>query len=356
MISPERIVEMEKQGYRFVGNHSAIKTCLYCKKAIRGDDTCYKNTFYNIKSWRCIEAAVSVDICNLRCQWCWRDIAYSTTVYDIIDDPKAVVDGFIREHKELLMGFWGNMGVDKKRLYEAMEPKHVAISLTGEACLYPRLPELIHEIHNRGMTSFLVTNGTVPQMVKKLIDTPITQLYITVPAPDKETYEKMCDPLLKNGWEKIGESLQLLKHFKRSVIRLTVGKEMNMHAPEKYAEILKDVGFKWLEVKAAMPIGFAQYRITQDNFASHEEIMEFAQKIADILGLKVIDQKENSRVALVAKEDSPERFLKFDWDKPEYDEFIKNLPTSGCQTGGVHKEKKHTEPLQKEEQLIQIGV
>lgn len=340
MITPERIKEMEKQGYRFVGNHSAIKTCLWCKKAVRGEDTCYKNTFYNIKSWRCIEASVSIDICNLRCQWCWRDIAYSKTVYDKLDDPKEIVDGFIREHKELLMGFWGNSSVDKKRLYEAMEPKHVALSLTGDACLYPKLPELISEIDSRGMTSFLVTNGTLPQMVKKLIGTPLTQLYITLPAPDEETYEKMCDPLLENGWEKIMESLQLLKFFKRSVIRLTVGKEMNMFAPEKYADIIKNVEFDWLEVKAAMPIGFAQYRMTKDNFATHQEIAEFSKKIAELAGLKIIDEKENSRVALLSKEDRIDRKLKYEWDKPEYEEFIKNLPESGCPTGGIHLESQ----------------
>ena len=40
------------EGYRLVGNHSAVKICAYCKKAIRGQDVCYKNTFYGIESWR----------------------------------------------------------------------------------------------------------------------------------------------------------------------------------------------------------------------------------------------------------------------------------------------------------------
>ena len=243
------------------------------------------------------------------------------------------------------MGFWGNSSVDKKRLYEAMEPKHVALSLTGDACLYPKLPELIWEINKRGMTSFLVTNGTLPNMVKKLIDTPITQLYITLPAPDKETYEKMCDPLMKDGWGKILESLQLLQHFKRSVIRLTVGKEMNMFSPEKYAEMLKGVKFDWLEVKAAMPIGFAQYRMTKDNFATHEEIMEFSKKIAGLAGLEVVDEKENSRVVLLARKDRIDRKLAYDWDKPEYDEFINNLTDPGCSTGGVHEENSQLIPI-----------
>ena len=30
--------DLEKQGYRLVGTHSGIKVCLWCKKAIRGEE------------------------------------------------------------------------------------------------------------------------------------------------------------------------------------------------------------------------------------------------------------------------------------------------------------------------------
>lgn len=40
MISEELIENLEKQGYRIVGNHYAIKVCLWCKKALRDEDTC----------------------------------------------------------------------------------------------------------------------------------------------------------------------------------------------------------------------------------------------------------------------------------------------------------------------------
>src|SRR3989338_4562911 len=136
----------------------------------------------------------------------------------------------------------------------------------------------------------------------------------------------------------------LLKCCKRSVIRLTVGKEMNMFSPEKYAEMLKGVKFDWLEVKAAMPIGFAQYRMTKDNFATHEEIMEFYKKIAGLAGLEVVDEKMNSRVVLLARKDRIDRKLAYDWDKPEYDEFINNLTDPGCSTGGVHEENSQLIP------------
>ena len=43
----------------------------------------------------------------------------------------------------------------------------------------------------RKINSFLVTNGTQPAMLKKLLEKKAqpTQLYITLPAPDKATYE-----------------------------------------------------------------------------------------------------------------------------------------------------------------------
>src|SRR3989344_9580136 len=91
MITKERIKYLEKQGYRIVGNHSAIKTCHYCKAAIKGKDVCYKNTFYNIASWRCIQATVTLDLCNLRCRWCWRDINHGTSSGSMFtDEPQDI--------------------------------------------------------------------------------------------------------------------------------------------------------------------------------------------------------------------------------------------------------------------------
>jgi len=63
------------EGYRLVGNHSAVKICAYCKKAIKGQDVCYKNTFYGIESWRCVQMSPTF-FCDHRCVFCWRDIEY----------------------------------------------------------------------------------------------------------------------------------------------------------------------------------------------------------------------------------------------------------------------------------------
>lgn len=304
---------LEKQGYQLVGGHSAIKLCHYCKNTLRGKIPCYKNTFYGIKSWQCIQATVTLDICNLKCQWCWRDIDYNPKHIKFTDSPKDIVKGLIEKQKQALTGFFGFKEVDKKRLKESTKPKHVALSLTGDACMYPKLPELIDEIHKNDMTSFLVTNGTFTPMLKKLIKHQPIQLYITLPAPDEETFEKLCKPSSKNQWKNILNSLKLLKHFKRSVIRFTLAKEMNFKDPKKYSDIINNVECDFIEIKSAMPIGGAMYRMTPEQVPTQEELKTFAKKIQKLTKFKIIDKQEESRVILMSKEDNNKRFLKIDY-------------------------------------------
>ncbi|MBS3108211.1 4-demethylwyosine synthase TYW1 [Candidatus Woesearchaeota archaeon] len=305
---------LEKQGYRIVGKHSAIKVCLWCKRSIKAKDACYKNTFYGINSWQCIQSSVSITNCYLRCKFCWRDL--SITEPEEIkdpDSPKFIVDNLIKEHVKYLQGFYGDKEINDQRMEEAIKPRHIALSLAGDATLYPLLPELIGEIHSRNMTSFLVTNGLRPDVLKKLLvtkNTP-TQMYITLAAPDKETYLKTCNPLIDNAWETLQESLEILPQFPRNTIRLTLAKGINMHNPEGYAKILKPLNIKFIELKAAMPVGYAQYRVEYSSMPSHKEIKEFSEEIAKILNYKIVNEKENSRVTLLMKEDSEDRKIKF---------------------------------------------
>jgi len=304
-----RRVTLAKQGYKVVGNHSAVKVCHWTKQAIRGKGACYKHRFYGINSWQCIQATVTLDICNLRCQHCWRDIDYNPKNVKFTDSPKDIVKGFIEEHRKALLGFYGSNKIDKEKLTESEKPKHVALSLTGDACMYPQLPELIEEIHKNNMTTFLVTNGTFTSMIKKLIDHQPTQLYITLPAPDEKTYDLVCNPLGPGGWQRILKSISLLKHFKRSVIRLTLAKEINFTNPEGYAKIFNDNEFDFLELKSALPIGGAMYRLSPEQMPQHDELKEFANEIEKLTKLKIIDDQENSTVILMSKEDKKDRFI-----------------------------------------------
>jgi wyosine [tRNA(Phe)-imidazoG37] synthetase (radical SAM superfamily) len=79
---------------------------------------------------------------------------------------------------------------------EAIRPKHVAISYDGEPTMYRRIPDLVSEFRKRGISTFLVTNGTFPERIKEMRETCSlpTQLYVTVAAPDRETYLKVALP------------------------------------------------------------------------------------------------------------------------------------------------------------------
>jgi tRNA wybutosine-synthesizing protein 1 len=226
------------------------------------------------------------------------------------DKPSFILDGLIAAQKEYLQGFKGNPNTVPELFEEAMDPKHVALSLAGDATMYPLLPEMIDEIADKGMTSFVVTNGMRPDMLKKIVDHDPTQVYITLPAPTEEVYRETCQPLVNDGWERLNKSLEVLQDFKRSTIRLTLVKDMNMVDAEAYAKLLDNLDVRFIELKAAMPVGYAQYRMAYEAMPRHSEIMDFAERICNNSGLKVIDEKENSRVVLLARKDSEDRKLK----------------------------------------------
>ena len=302
--------QLEKQGYRLVGNHSAVKVCEWTKKSLRNEAVCYKCDFYGIRSWRCVQMTPALTTCTHRCVWCWRDIAHTEPKWQgKAESPEKIIDGCIQAHKKLLYGFKGNEKTDKKRYAEAMQPMHFAISLSGEPTMYPKLPQLVDSLKKRGITSFIVTNGTNPAMLKKLIRHQPTQLYLTLPAPDEKTYKKSCAPLIKGSWKKILQSLRLLKKFKRSAIRLTLAREINFANPEGYAKLIKLANPDFLEIKSYMAVGFSRKRLGVKFMPLHKEILEFAKKVAKAAGLKIINQKKESRVVLLMKKDSKARKL-----------------------------------------------
>ena len=82
--------------------------------------------------------------------------------------------------QKFLSGYGGAKTTNLERLAEARKPRHIALSLMGEPTLYPYLKELIDLISKKGMTSFLVSNATHPEV---LADLEPTQLYLSLNAP-----------------------------------------------------------------------------------------------------------------------------------------------------------------------------
>ncbi len=300
------------EGYRLVGNHSAVKVCEYCRKAIKGQDVCYKNTFYGIQSWRCVQMSPTF-FCDHRCVFCWRDTDYVWPKWQgPVDEPRFIVDESIKAHVELLQGFKGNSKVVDGRVKEMERPLHFAISLTGEPTMYPRLPEMVDYIKEKKMTSFLVTNGTIPDMIKKLVNHQPTQLYVSVYGPSKEVYQKTANPIKKDSWEMLQKSLSMMHKFKRNVIRLTLTKGYNFVDPEGYAKLIEKYKPMFVEAKGYSYVGHSQERLEVKNMPYHHEIIEFAKKIEENSSYKVIDEKKESKVALLVKKDFDGRKMDFE--------------------------------------------
>jgi len=304
---PEKFIEKYyKQGYRIVGKHKhfAVKICRWTRESLRHDRVCFKQKWYGIESHRCLQCTPALFWCTHTCKFCWRS-AVATLGTDMkgfpIDEPSEVIGDLIEAQRLLLTGFKGNQEVDKKKWKEAQNPTNMAISLAGEPTLYERLSDLIEEAHTRKMSTFLVTNGTRPDRLKSL-ETEPTNLYISLCAPDEETYKKTHQPLIKNGWKKLNESLELMKSFRcRKILRLTLVKGLNMKNPEKYAKLILKAEPDFVEPKGYMWVGESQKRLPKESMPFHEDIMEFAKKLSEFTYYEIKDEFKPSRVVLLAK-------------------------------------------------------
>ncbi|MFQ6062416.1 MAG: 4-demethylwyosine synthase TYW1, partial [Methanosarcinales archaeon] len=302
-VSTDYTSALKKQGYHIVGSHSAVKTCLWLNKSLRKEGVCYKSIFYGIQSHGCIQMTPVLN-CNQSCRYCWRPIEIPVPEITELDSPSEIADRVIKEQLRLLTGYGGSKTTDMQKLKEAQNPKHVAISLIGEPTLYPYLPELINEFHKRHKTTFVVTNGTNPEMLKKINP---TQLYMSLNAPDRETYIKTCNPM-QEYWNKITESLKILQDTKtRTAIRVTLVKGLNMFNPIGYANLIKIANPDFVEVKAYMHLGYSRKRLSRDAMPLHKEVYDFAENIAKALDYKIASDVEISRVVLLTKNGTIQR-------------------------------------------------
>jgi tRNA wybutosine-synthesizing protein 1 len=130
-----------------------------------------------------------------------------------------------------------------------------------------------------------------------------SQLYMSLDAPDRETYEKVCNPGSADLWERIGRSLEILREKDtRTVIRITLIKGVNMFDPEGYAEMIRKAQPDYIEVKAYMHLGFSRKRLPREAMPSHQEVLDFSGKLATLLGYRIADDVEISRVVLISKD------------------------------------------------------
>ncbi len=290
---------LKKHGYALTGSESGVKLCHWVGEKLINDRSCYKEDFYGIECHRCLQMSPVLDVCNHRCLFCWRyqDLEKRSSVE--FDEPKEIVEKSIRAQQALVSGFKGDERCSDVMWEEARKPNQVAISLSGEPTMYPHLGELINYYKKIGMTTFLVTNGTHPDRLEELSELP-TQLYLTLAAPNKEIYNRLCVPSSERGWNEIQKSLDIISTLDtRTVIRHTLVKGWNIGWERRYADMIKRADPDFVEAKGYVFVGDSRRRMKMDNMPNHDMVKDFGKKEANLLGWDIVKEKKDSRVVLL---------------------------------------------------------
>ena len=271
ILTDNQIQKLQKMGYRFAGKHyhAATKICHWTKKSILDDGVCYKEKFYGIKSHRCLQMSPSVPFCHQQCLFCWRDL--SNTDFEWkgdYDEPKDIIDGCVEAQRNLLCGFFD-------------------------------IGSLISEFNHRNFTTFLVSNGLTPNRLKNLEEDP-TQLYLSLDAPEEETYKSLCRPQIEGAWDLLNTSLEYMSSLNcRRVIRITAVNNKNMFDFKGYANLIDKANPDFVEIKAYMFVGYSRQRLELDNMPMFSEVKQFAESIGELCGREIINESMDSRVVLL---------------------------------------------------------
>jgi len=317
---PSEVISMLKKQHYALFEHSAVKLCNYTKTSLKNQAVCYKQKFYGIQSHRCLQMTPTSSFCDQKCIYCWRPITSQEPKLKDCEKPEEIIENALKHQKILLSGFGSlvKQGLtSKKKLEESFQPKHAAISLSGEPTLYPKLPELIKAFHKKGIITFLVSNGLHPEMLEKLIKKKAkpTQLYLSIDSGVKEIHQKLNRPMLKDSWKRIQKSLALLKKFPRTCIRVTLVKGFNDNHEKELAELIEKSKCNFCEIKSYMRVGFSRARLKDSNMPLFKEVMAFAKKISKLSSYVIKDYSKLSRVVLLVRPDVKNKSTKINFEE-----------------------------------------
>ena len=295
---------LRKQHYAVVGDHSGVKLCHWMRQSLLFNRECYKQSFYGIKSHRCLQMSPSINHCNHLCIFCWRYQGFTEKQLNSFDDPKYILEKTIEAQKRLLTGFKGDIRCDKTKWIEANNPNMIACSLSGEPTLYPKLGDVFDECHKKNMITFLVTNGTNPKSLINLDPSP-KQLYISIVAPNESLYKKICIPSISNGWKKINETLEIISSLDtRTVIRHTLMNDWNMDKKYiyDYAKLINKANPMFIEPKGYVFVGYSRKRMHLKNMPTHTNIREFSVNLSNKINYNIEMERSDSRVLLLTRD------------------------------------------------------
>ncbi|KAI9722010.1 MAG: hypothetical protein M1812_001970 [Candelaria pacifica] len=294
-VSSPTYTALTKQGYKIVGSHSGVKICRWTKSALRGRGSCYKYSFYGIKSHLCMETTPSLS-CSNKCVFCWRHGTnpVGTTWRWKVDPPDLIFEGVKDGHYKKIKMMKGVPGVRAERFAEAMKIRHCALSLVGEPIFYPHINEFTALLHAEHISSFLVCNAQHPDQLAAL--NPVTQLYVSIDASNRDSLRKIDRPLHRDFWERFMRCLDILrqKRFRqRTVFRLTLVKGFNIEdEAEGYADLVEKGLPCFVEVKGVTYCGTSSSKgagLTMGNVPFYEEVVAFVKALEGALGRRGLE-------------------------------------------------------------------
>jgi len=168
---------------------------------------------------------------------------------------------------------------------------------------------LCNRLHGEGISTFLVTNAQFPRAIERLV--PVTQLYVSVDAGNKESLKAIDRPLFSDFWERFLLCLQKLRDKRqRTVYRLTLVNDWNVSEVEQYASLV-DIGKPdFIEIKGVTYCGSNDASsLTMKNVPYHNEVRAFGEKLCSLRNEEygLACEHEHSLSILLARKD---RYLK----------------------------------------------
>lgn len=335
---------LTKQGYSIIGSHSGVKICRWTKSALRGRGSCYKFSFYGINSHQCMETTPALS-CSNKCVFCWRHGTnpVGTTWRWVVDPPDLILEGAKAGHYQKIRMLRGVPGVRAERFAEALRVRHCALSLVGEPIFYPRINELLALLHRERVSSFLVCNAQHPDQLAAL--GPVTQLYVSVDASNRESLRRVDRPLHRDFWERFQRCLDILRERRRrqrTVFRLTLVKGFNVEDEvDGYAALVERALPCFIEIKGVTYCGSSSSSsggggLTMANVPFYAEVTAFVEALDRRLrerGLRygIAAEHAHSCCVLVASE----RFrVAGRWHtRIDYDRFFDLLEARGAAAG-----------------------
>ncbi|KAA8570861.1 hypothetical protein EYC84_000251 [Monilinia fructicola] len=195
-----------------------------------------------------------------------------------------IFDGVKAGHYKKIKMMRGVPGVRAERFAEAMRIRHCALSLVGEPIFYPHINEFTGMLHKEHISTFLVCNAQHPDQLATL--QPVTQLYVSIDASNKDSLRKIDRPLHRDFWERFQRCLEILRERRfeqRTVFRLTLVKGFNIEdEAEGYADLVEKGLPCFVEVKGVTYCGTSSSAgagLTMQNVPFYEEVCAFVEAL-----------------------------------------------------------------------------